>query len=517
MAETVDLFVPLDELDDPLAPRLERALGWPRGQAGPFRVLRRSLDARKGRPVGQRLRVVVARQAEVLAAPAAPASARRWPAGRAAPKVVVVGSGPAGSWAALRLAEAGVPVTIVEQGKPVQPRRHDLAAITRGQLVESSNYCFGEGGAGTYSDGKLYTRAKDKEGIVDVLADLVRFGAPPDVAVEARPHVGSNRLPRVLQALRGHLAGLGVEYRFETSVAGLRVARGQVRAVRLAGGDELPADVVVLAVGHSARSVYAWAAADGIALERKAIAIGVRIEHPQRLIDEIQYGAAAGHPKLPPAFYELTSADADRGVYSFCMCPGGWIVPAATEADGVVVNGMSLSRRDSPFANAGLVVTVAASDFGPAAAGPLAGVELQRRVEQAAFRAGGGRFRAPAQRLADFLDGRASTSVGASSYRPGLAAADLGEVLPGFVTQALRAGLRRMGARLPGFLFPEAVLVAAETRTSAPVRLLRDAKTLVSPSVAGLYPCGEGAGYAGGIVSAALDGSRVAQRVLAGA
>jgi uncharacterized FAD-dependent dehydrogenase len=308
-----------------------------------------------------------------------------------------------------------------------------------------------------------------------------------------------------------------VDYRFETSVAGLRGAGGRVRAVRLEGGDELPADVVVLAVGHSARAVYARAAADGIAIERKAIAIGVRIEHPQRLIDEIQYGAAAGHPKLPPAFYELTSAGVARGVYSFCMCPGGWIVPAATEADGVVVNGMSLSRRDSPFANAGMVVTVDAADFGPAAAGPLAGVELQRRVEQAAFRAGGGRFRAPAQRLADFLDGRPSTSVGASSYRPGLAPADLGQVLPAFVTEALRNGLRRMGARLPGFLFADAVLVAAETRTSAPVRLLRDADTLVSPSLGGLYPCGEGAGYAGGIVSAALDGARVAARVLAAA
>jgi uncharacterized FAD-dependent dehydrogenase len=516
MPETVDLFVPLAELDDPLAPRLERALGWSRGQAGASRVLRRSLDARKGRPLGQQLRVLVARQGEALSPAPAAAPPPRWPAGRPAPRVVVVGAGPAGSWAALRLAEAGVPVTIVEQGKPVQPRRRDLALITRGQLTESSNYCFGEGGAGTYSDGKLYTRAKDREGVADVIADLVRFGAPDEIAIDSRPHVGSNRLPRVLETLREHLLALGVQYRFEASVAGLSVASGRVRAVRLAGGDELPADVVVLAVGHSARPVYAWAAADGIALERKPIAIGVRIEHPQRLIDEIQYGDAAGHPKLPPAFYELTSADADRGVYSFCMCPGGWIVPAATEADGVVVNGMSLSRRDSPFANAGLVVTVGVDDFGPAAAGPLAGVELQRRVEQAAFRAGGGRFRAPAQRLGDFLDGRASTSVGASSYRPGLAPADLTKVLPDFVAQALRAGLRRMGARLPGFLFSDAVLVAAETRTSAPVRLLRDPNTLQSPSLAGLFPCGEGAGYAGGIVSAALDGARVASRVLGG-
>ena len=397
----------------------------------------------------------------------------------------------------------------------MQPRRRDLALLTRGELSETSNYCFGEGGAGTYSDGKLYTRAKDREGVAAVLADLVRFGAPADVEVEARPHVGSNRLPRVLQALRTHLVGLGVDYRFETTVAGLRAVGGHLRAARLTGGDELPADVMVLAVGHSARAVYRWAVADGVALERKPIAIGVRLEHPQRLIDEIQYGAAAGHPRLPPAFYELTSGDTDRGVYSFCMCPGGWIVPAATEREGVVVNGMSLSRRDSPFANAGMVVAVSADDFGPAADGPLAGVELQRRVEEAAFHAGGGRFRAPAQRLSDFLAGRPSTTVGASSYRPGLTPADLAQVLPGFVAQALRAGLQRMGTRLPGFLFADAVLVGVETRTSAPVRLLRDPTTLMSPSLAGLYPCGEGAGYAGGIVSAALDGARVAERILA--
>jgi uncharacterized FAD-dependent dehydrogenase len=514
MSETIDLFVPLGELDDPLAPRVEQALGWARGQAGELRVLRRSLDARKGRPLGQRLRVLVGRKGEALAAAPARAPLRSWPAGRRPPHVVVVGSGPAGSWAALRLAEAGVPVTIVEQGKPVQPRRRDLALLTRGELAPSSNYCFGEGGAGTFSDGKLYTRAKDRGGVADVIADLVRFGAPPDIEADARPHVGSNRLPRVLTALRAHLARLGVDYRFDTSVAGLRARDGRVRAARIEGGDEIAADAVVLAVGHSARPVYAWAAAAGLAIERKAIAVGVRIEHPQRLIDELQYGPAAGHPKLPPAFYELTAAAGDRGVYSFCMCPGGWIVPAATEPDGVVVNGMSLSRRDSPFANSGIVVTVAAADFGPAAAGPLAGVELQRRIEQAAFRAGGGRFRAPAQRVADFLAGRASDTVGRSSYRPGLASTDLTAVLPPFVAQALRDGLRRMGTRMPGFLSTDAVLVAAETRTSAPIRFLRDPGTLVSPSLAGLYPCGEGAGYAGGIVSAALDGARVAERIL---
>jgi uncharacterized FAD-dependent dehydrogenase len=513
MAETIDLFVPLAGGDEPLALRVERALGWARGSAGEMRVVRRALDARKGRPLGHRLRILVARAGEKLEPASPPRAARRWPSGRPVPRVIVVGSGPAGAWAALRLAEAGVPSTVLEQGKPVQPRRHDLASITRGELVPSSNYCFGEGGAGTYSDGKLYARAKDRAGVAEVLADLVRFGAPDEIEVEARPHVGSNRLPRVLDRLRAHLAGLGVTYRFETAATGLRVERGAVQAVEIDGG-ELPADVVVLAVGHSARPVYQWAAARGLALVRKPVAVGVRIEHPQPLIDRIQYGPAAEDPRLPAAFYELTAQCGGRGVYSFCMCPGGWIVPAATEPEGVVVNGMSLSRRDSPFANAGLVVSVDVADYGPDGDGPLAGVDFQRAIERAAFQAGGGRFRAPAQRLGDFLAGRASTRVERSSYRPGLAPGDLGAVLPPFVIEALRGGLRQIGSRIPSFLHPDATLIAAETRTSAPVRFARDTETLVSPAAAGLYPCGEGAGYAGGIVSAALDGARVAERIL---
>jgi uncharacterized protein len=514
MAELVDIFVPLDEEDAPLGPTAERALGWARGDAGAVTVLRRSLDARRGRPLGYRLRVRVARAGE--AAPAAEGGPARptWPAGRAPPRVVIVGAGPAGTWAALRLSEAGIPSTIVEQGKPVQPRRHDLAALTRGRLEPRSNYCFGEGGAGTYSDGKLYTRTKDREGVAGVLADLVRFGAPADVEVDSRPHIGSNRLPKVLTELREELERQGVTYRFETEVAGLRLEEGRVRAVRLEGGDELPADIVVLAVGHSARAVYEWAARGGVPVERKPIAVGVRLEHPQSLIDRLQYGPAAEHPRLPAAFYELATEAEGRGVYSFCMCPGGWIVPAATEPEGVVVNGMSLSRRDSPFANAGFVVAVRAEDFGPASAGPLAGVEFQRAIERAAFSAGGGGFRAPAQRLGDFLAGRPSVEVGESSYRPGLAAGDFERVLPPFVVAALRAGLRRLGQRMPSFLHPDALLIGTETRTSAPVRLPRDPETLESPGIAGLYPVGEGAGYAGGIVSAALDGARAAARII---
>jgi uncharacterized FAD-dependent dehydrogenase len=542
MAEIVDIFVPLDEVapepdegrgqDDgaeravidgapgALASRAEQALGWPRGSAGALRVLRRALDARKNRALGFRLRVEVARAGEPLPPPGSsspPPRATRagWPAGRPPPRVVIVGSGPAGTWAALRLAEAGVTSRIVEIGKPVQPRRQGLASLNRGSLDPRSNYCFGEGGAGTYSDGKLYTRAKDRGGVAEVLADLVRFGAPADVEIDSRPHVGSNRLPKVLTALRAHLESIGVVYHFETEVTGARVERDRLRALRLEGGGEIEADVAVLAVGHSARSVYAWADAAGIALERKAIAVGVRLEHPQPVIDRIQYGRAAGHPRLPPAFYELRAERGDRGVYSFCMCPGGWIVPAATEPDGVVVNGMSLSRRDSAFANAGFVVTVDPADFGPAALGRLAGVEFQRAIEREAFRVGGGGFRAPAQRLVEFLGAGAPAPLGPTSYHPQLAAADLGEVLPPFVAHALREGLREIAARVPGFLDPRAQLIAAETRTSAPVRILRDPVTLHSPSLPGLYPAGEGAGYAGGIVSAALDGARIAERILA--
>jgi uncharacterized protein len=508
VATIVDLFVPLAEAETPLAELAARALGRDTLAADEVRLVRRSLDARKGRPLGYNLRVEVG-PARALAPPPRPALPR-WPTGRSRPAIVVVGSGPAGAFAALRLAEMGLPCTILERGKPVQPRRRDLATLQRGTLHPDSNYCFGEGGAGTYSDGKLYTRSKDRETVAQVLADLVRFGAPPQIAVEARPHVGSNLLPKVLTALRGHLESAGVTYRFEAEATGLRTRGGRVQAVKLRSGEELPADAVVLAVGHSARSTYRWLAEAGVPMVRKDLAVGVRIEHPQPAINRLQYGAHAEHPALPPAFYELKSAGNGRGVYSFCMCPGGWIVPAATEPEGVVVNGMSLSRRDSPFANSGLVVEVRSADFGPEADGVLAGVSFQRHIEEAAFRAGGGGFRAPAQRLSDFLGRRASSSLPGSSYRPGTVGVALEQVLPPFVVDALRVGLEGLIRRLPGYAHPDAVLVAAETRTSAPVRILREPATYASPGLAGLYPVGEGAGYAGGIVSAALDGSRAA-------
>jgi hypothetical protein len=389
--------------------------------------------------------------------------------------------------------------------------------VQRGRLDVDSNYCFGEGGAGTYSDGKLYTRAKDRRGVDRVLADLVRFGAPEDVTIESRPHVGSNRLPKVVSALRAFLEGQGVTYKFQAGLDAIESRQGRVRGVRTRDGEDIPADILILACGHSARDVYALAERSGIALERKGSAVGVRLEHPQSVIDRIQYGGAASDARLPPAFYEVSAQGVGRGVYSFCMCPGGFIVPAATEPDGVVVNGMSLSRRDSPHANAAMVVAVAPEDYGEASLGPLAGIAFQRRIEQAAYARGGGAFQAPAQRLVDFLARRSSSSLPKTSYHPGVVAGCIDDIFPAFVAASLREGLSVMGHRLRGFLHDDAVLVAAETRTSAPVRIVRDSVTLQSPSLAGLYPAGEGAGYAGGIVSAALDGARIAEAILASA
>ncbi|MBI5477594.1 MAG: hypothetical protein HY906_01990 [Deltaproteobacteria bacterium] len=471
-------------------------------------VLRRSLDARKGRPLGFVLQVRCADE------PLPPLALPTWPAVAPRPelRVVIVGTGPAGTFAALRLAGAGARATLVELGRPVPARRRDVAALLRaGRLDPASNYCFGEGGAGTFSDGKLHTRTKDRAAVAAVLGALVRFGADPDILVDSRPHVGSNRLPRVLLALRAHLETAGCEYRWSDPVVDLEVDAGRVVGVRLASGAVVAGDAVVLAGGHSARPLYEVLARRGVKLAAKGFAMGARIEHPQPLVDEMQYGRR-GRAGLPPAFYEATARAAGRGVYSFCMCPGGWIVPSSTEPDALCTNGMSLSKRDSPLANAAMVVTVQPADFGGE---PLRGIELQRSVERAAFALGGGGHRAPAQRAVDFVAGRASADLPATSYRPGVRPADLADALPPFVTVALREGLRAVGRRLHGFLGRDALLVGVETRTSAPVRVERHTETLESPSHPGLYPAGEGSGHAGGIVSSAIDGVRAAEAILA--
>ena len=500
------LFVPLDEDERSAVGRLAA------GHRSVV-VVRRSLDTRRGRPVGYDLELAID-EAEPFPRLPPPSRALR------PLHVVVVGAGPAGTFAALRLVEAGARVTIVEQGKPVQPRRHDLASLTqRGELHPTSNYCFGEGGAGTFSDGKLYTRVKDRAGVGSVLSTLVAHGAEADIEVDSRPHIGSNKLPRLLVGLREALQARGVEYCWEQSVESLLIDGARVRGVRCRSGLEIAADATLLAVGHSARALYEALERQEVALECKPFAIGARVEHPQPFIDRAQYGAHVSHPKLPAAFYHVTAQveptdGGKRGVYSFCMCPGGWVVNSSTEEGRLVTNGMSLSRRDSPRANAALVVTVEPRDYlGRYGEGPLAGLALQRAVEEQAFSRGGGGFVAAAQRLADFLADRPSTSTAPSSYRPTVVPGDVRGALPRFVGDALALGLRSFDRTLRGFLHPDAHLVGVETRTSSPVRILRR-EDGQSPSHAGLFPVGEGAGFAGGIVSAAIDGLHAADQIL---
>jgi uncharacterized protein len=480
-------------------------------------VEKRSLDARRGRV---RFHLLVSLSSLEPRPPLGGAPLREV---RERPKVIVVGDGPAGLFCAYELARHGIFAHVLDRGKPVQPRRHDLKALNAlGAVDADSNYCFGEGGAGTYSDGKLYTRAHKRGNVRDVIELLALHGAPEAILSDARPHIGSNRLPKVVTALRERLSAVGQHFEFGARVVGLAIeqkdGKRRVLGVRLADGREIEGDAVVLATGHSARDVFEWLAESGVTLESKPFALGVRIEHPQPLINRLQYGGAADHPLLPNAAYRIAETIEGRGVFSFCMCPGGWVVPASTAPGELVVNGMSLSRRDSPYANSGLVVGIEPLDWAKAGfSGPLAGVQLQRQLERAAFSAGGGALVAPATRATDFLAGRASSTLPESSYIPGLLASDVSAVLDSVgvdLSRRLRAALSRFARSMPGYVSDEAVLIGVESRTSSPVRIPRDAHSLVSPDIDGLYPAGEGGGYAGGIVSAALDGMRVAEALV---
>ena len=430
-------------------------------------------------------------------------------------KVIIVGAGPAGLFAALRLLELGIQPILLERGKDVRARRRDLALLNReGVVNRESNYCFGEGGAGTYSDGKLYTRSNKRGDIDRILNLMVFFGAEENILSESHPHIGTNKLPQIITAIREQITQCGGVFLFEQKVTGLISDHGKIQGVLTASGDRFEGDAVLLATGHSARDIFELLVREQIQVEFKPFALGVRVEHPQSLIDHIQYHSAERGVFLPPAAYSLVEQVEGNGVFSFFMCPGGIIAPAATAPGEIVVNGWSPSKRNNAFANSGIVTSIGEREVLPFAAhGPLAGIYYQQWVEQKSYDAGGGALVAPAQRMTDFVNGTLSSSLPDCSYLPGVRSAPLQEVLPPFVHMRLQEAFVQFGKKMRGYFTSEALVVATESRTSSPVRIPRDPLTLSHPQLSNLYPCGEGAGYAGGIVSAAMDGERVASAI----
>jgi hypothetical protein len=444
-------------------------------------------------------------------------------------KVIIVGAGPAGLFAALQLIESGIQPIILERGKDVRARRRDLASLNKDGIINpESNYCFGEGGAGTYSDGKLYTRSNKRGDIDRILNLFVHFGAEEKILFEAHPHIGTNKLPHIITAMRQLIEDCGGQFLFNQKVTDFIIENDSLKSVKTSVGDTFSADAVILATGHSARDIFELLHRKNILIEAKPFALGVRVEHQQHLIDNVQYHCDARGEFLPPASYSLVEQVNSRGVFSFCMCPGGIIAPAATSPGELVVNGWSPSKRNNPYANSGMVVSVEVADAieemkkysminGQQAMlnenNPLLMMHFQQMVEEQCFTAGGGKFVAPAQRMVDFSLHKHSSSLPECSYQPGLQSTSLNEVLPGFIYNCLAKGFQAFGKKMKGYFTNEAIVVATESRTSSPVRIPRNNETLAHPQIKNLYPCGEGAGYAGGIVSAAMDGERIAKQL----
>ncbi len=485
-----------------------------------FRIIRKSLDARKRPPV-YLIRVMVS-SGEPL--PELHYELDHLPDVTDAREVHIIGAGPAGYFAALECIKAGLRPVVFDRGKDVQSRRKDLRAIQQEGVVNpNSNYCFGEGGAGTYSDGKLYTRSGKRGNIQSVLKILVECGSDPEIMFEAHPHIGSNKLPPVIANMRSIIERQGGSIMFNAQVTDILFSTAptkKITGIEINGSEQIKSTAVILATGHSARDIFSLLHEKKVCLEAKPYALGVRIEHPQSFIDYCQYGDADRGPYYPASSYALNAQVGNRGVFSFCMCPGGLIVPSATAPGEIVVNGMSLSRRDSPYANSGVVTAIELEDlqkyFLKKQGGeqtPLTGMEFQRSVEQEMFNAGDGSQAAPAQRLTDFLLKQVSKEMPESSYIPGLIPTPLHQLLPAWITQRLAQGFKEFEQKMQGYVHPQAVIVATESRTSSPVRIPRDPETGMHVDIEGLFPCGEGAGYAGGIVSAAMDGQFIARKV----
>lgn len=482
------------------------------------RPIKRSIDARS-KNVKVNIEAIVAVKEDL---PPLIEYRRDYPDVTNADPVVIVGFGPAGMFAALRLVELGYKPIVIERGSDVQKRRRDIAAINKEHIVNpESNYCFGEGGAGTYSDGKLYTRSKKRGDIQKSLEILVAHGATEDILIDAHPHIGTNKLPKVVQEIRESILGAGGEIHFDTKVADFIVKDDEMKGVVLADGAKVEGLGVILATGHSARDIFRLLDKKKVLIEAKPFALGVRIEHPQALIDKIQYHCTTDRgPWLPASSYAMVHQTKhqgqQRGVFSFCMCPGGFIVPSATAPGEVVMNGMSPSRRDSKYANSGIVTAIELEDLTDYQEhGALAGLAFQQEVEQRACVMAGGTQAAPAQKMSDYINGHVSSKLNDTSYQPGLTSVDMSQVLPEAVHMRLKEGLRAFGKKMKGYLSNEAQIVGVESRTSSPVRIPRDRETCEHLQIKRLYPCGEGAGYAGGILSAAMDGEKCADRLIA--
>ena len=497
-----------------------------------FQILKKSIDARKRDiKINLKLKAFINEPFEELKIPGF-----NFPDVKNSPnRTIIIGAGPAGLFAALELIQQGVKPIVLERGKNVRDRRRDLAALNReGILEEDSNYCFGEGGAGTYSDGKLYTRSNKRGSVDTILQLLVHFGADPSILYTAHPHIGTNKLPGIIASIREQIIQSGGEVHFNQKLTDFNIDRRTITAVKTQSGAMFSGNQVILATGHSAKDIFYLLEEKKILIEPKPFALGVRIEHPQALIDSIQYHCPVWQGRgnyLPPASYQLVDQVNNRGVFSFCMCPGGIIATASTTQDALVVNGWSPSKRNNPFANSGMVVQVEMGDVmrgmrskiqtevsgekGKETRDNLVLHEFQEMVERKAYDAGGGKFVAPAQRLTDFVEGKISNTLPETSYLRGVKSVDLNDVLPNFISQTLRDGFKSFGKKMRGYLTEEAVIVAPESRTSSPIRIPRDEITLHHPQITNLYPCGEGAGYAGGIVSAAMDGIKVSKIIAA--